>query len=114
MERENVLSLPTVQTLFNKFFRRGHKFFRDQMAGWIVHPEARPRIFGINRHNFNALAPMNRGEAIENAQEQMEGRYRDLFQRPTTAFTIATVLKLPLRRSLLVGQSSRSFKTLNS
>ena len=24
---------------------------------------------------------MNRGEAIENAQEQMESRYRDLFQR---------------------------------
>ena len=50
MERENVLSLPTVQTLFNKFFRRGHKFFRDQMASWIVHPEARRSIFGINRH----------------------------------------------------------------
>src|ERR1700686_831376 len=25
MERENVLSLPAVQTLFNKFFRKGHR-----------------------------------------------------------------------------------------
>ena len=29
MERENVLSLSMVQTLFNKFFRNGQRFFRD-------------------------------------------------------------------------------------
>jgi hypothetical protein len=81
MERETVLSLPTVQTLFNKFFRRGHRLFRDRMADWIVHPNARKRLFGITRAAFNALAPNQRGQAIEDAQEQMEARYRDLFQR---------------------------------
>src|SRR5712692_5145932 len=35
MERENVLSLPAVQTLFNKFF------------DWIVHSDAKQRVFGI-------------------------------------------------------------------
>ena len=47
MKRENVLSLPAVQTLFNKFFRRGHKFFRDRLPDWIVHPDAQKRLFGM-------------------------------------------------------------------
>src|SRR5690242_14213821 len=29
MERENVLSLETIRKLFNKFFRKGHRFFGD-------------------------------------------------------------------------------------
>lgn len=81
MERENVLSLPTVQTLFNKFFRKGHKLFRDQLADWIVHVDAKKRLFGITRAAFNALAIDQRGSAIETAHEQMEDRYRDIFQR---------------------------------
>ena len=81
MERENVLSLPAVQTLYNKFFRRGHRLFRDRMADWIVHPDARKRLFGITRTAFNALAADQRGQAIEDAQEQMKERYGDLFQR---------------------------------
>jgi hypothetical protein len=56
MERENVLSPPAVQTLFNKFFRRGRRFFRDQMADWIVHSDAKKRLFGITHTAFNALA----------------------------------------------------------
>lgn len=81
MERENVLSLPAVQTLFNKFFRRGHKLFRDRMADWIVHPDAKKRLFGTTGAAFNALAANQRGQAIEDAQDQMEERYGDLFQR---------------------------------
>jgi hypothetical protein len=81
MERENVLSLPAVQTLFNKFFRRGHKLFRDLLADWIVHPDAKKRRFGMTDVAFNALAPNQRGQAIEDAQDQMEERYRYLFQR---------------------------------
>jgi hypothetical protein len=81
MERENVLSLPAVQTLFNKFFRRGHKFFRDLLVSWIVHSDAKKRLFGITHTAFNALAADQRRQAIEDAQEQMEERYRDLFQR---------------------------------
>jgi hypothetical protein len=81
MERENVLSLPAVQTLFNKFFRKGHRLFRDRMADWIVHPNAKQRVFDITRAAFNVLAGEQRGQAIEDAQDQMEGRYRELFQR---------------------------------
>jgi len=81
MERENVLSLATVQTLFNKFFRPGRRFFRDRLPDWIVHPDAKKRLFGITRSAFNALAPNQRGQAVQQAQEQMADRYRDLFQR---------------------------------
>lgn len=81
MERENVLSLPAVRTLFNKFFRKGHKLFGDRMADWIVHPDAKKRLFGITRVAFSALAANQKGKAIEDAQEQMEERFRELFQR---------------------------------
>lgn len=81
MERENVLSLPTVQTLFNKFFRDGHKFFRDRIADWIDHPESKKRVFGITRAAFSSLAPDLKRLATTVAREQMEDRYRELFQR---------------------------------
>jgi len=81
MERENVLSLPAVQTLFNKFFRRGHRLFRDRMADWVVHPDAKKRLFGITRAAFVGLAADQRGRAIEEGQDQMEERYAELFQR---------------------------------
>jgi hypothetical protein len=81
MERENVLNLPAVRTLFNKFFRKGHRFFRDRMSDWIVHPEATKRLFGITRTAFNALAPRQKGAAIETAHERMDERYREIFQR---------------------------------
>ncbi len=81
MERENVLSLPAVQTLFNKFFRVGHKFFRDQITDWIAHPESKKRVFGITRTAFSSLVQDQKRQATKDAREQMEDRYRELFQR---------------------------------
>jgi hypothetical protein len=81
MERENVLSLATVQMLFNKFFRNGQKFFRDVLPAWIAHPDGRRRVFGITATRFNAL-PLNRqGQAVVNAQGRMDERFREIFQR---------------------------------
>jgi len=81
MERENVLSLSAIQTLFNKFFRNGHRFFRDCIPDWIIHDDARKQVFGITRAGFMALPKSQRGRAIDTALRQLEGRYRDLFQR---------------------------------
>jgi hypothetical protein len=81
MERENVLSLPTVQTLFNKFFRNGQKFFRDLLPNWIVHPDASRRVFGISAHRFTALTASWRGQAVAEAQAFLEERFREIFQR---------------------------------
>jgi hypothetical protein len=81
MERENVLSLDTIRKLFNKFLRSDRRFFRNLLADWIVHADAKKRVFGITQSAFTSLAADVRGQAIEDAQEQMEERYRDLFQR---------------------------------
>jgi len=81
MERETVLSLSAVQTLFNKFFRKGHKLFRDRMADWIVHPDSMKRLFGISRDVFNALGADQKPLATEKALAQMENSYRAIFQR---------------------------------
>lgn len=55
MERENVLSLNSIQSLFNKFFTKGNKFFRDLVGGWIGKPGAKTRLFGITPATYNAL-----------------------------------------------------------
>jgi hypothetical protein len=81
MERENVLTLAAIQTLFNKFFRNGQKFFRELLPGWIVHPDARRRIFGITARRFNSLQATQRGAAIADAWSRMEERFREIFQR---------------------------------
>jgi hypothetical protein len=81
MERENVLSLATIQTLFNKFFSNGQKFFRDLMPNWIGHPNSHRRLFGITAARFNSLPPNLRGSAVTNAQKSLEGRFRGIFQR---------------------------------
>jgi hypothetical protein len=81
MERENVLSLATIQTLFNKFFGAGREFFRDLLPDWIVHADARRSLFGISAARFNALPPNLRGQAVADAQARLEERFRGIFQR---------------------------------
>jgi hypothetical protein len=41
MVRETVIKLETIQTLFNKFFRKGRRFLHDCLDVWIS-PNARP------------------------------------------------------------------------
>jgi hypothetical protein len=81
MERESVLRLKTVQDLFNKFFRKGRRFFRDLLPGWVVDPEATKRVFGIAPIDFAALPAHQQGQALDKAQEHMAKRYKDIFQR---------------------------------
>jgi hypothetical protein len=81
MERETVLNLATIQTLFNKFFRNGQKFFRDLLPAWIVHPDCHRRLFLISAARFHALPPHLRGQAVADAQTRLEARFRKIFQR---------------------------------
>lgn len=81
MERENVLRLDTIHGLFNKFFRKGQKLFRDVLPAWIVHPAARRHVFGITAARFNALNPAGKNAATGMALETMESRFRTIFQR---------------------------------
>jgi hypothetical protein len=81
MERENVISLSAIQTLFNKFFRKGHRFFGDQLDTWMSRPDAKIRLFGISRAGYVALTDANKNTARQNAIDQFEERFKAIFQR---------------------------------
>lgn len=81
MERENVISLPAIQTLFNKFFRKGHRFFRDLLDAWISRPDSKIRLFGISRVDYVTMIDADKHQARENASDQLEDRFRAIFQR---------------------------------
>lgn len=81
MERENVISLAMIQTLFNKFFRKGHKFFRDLLDAWMSRPDAKIRLFGVARIDYVAMTDPDKHVARENAIDQFEERFRAIFQR---------------------------------
>jgi hypothetical protein len=81
MERENVISLAAVQTLFNKFFRRGHKFFRDLLDAWISHPDSKIRLLGVSRADYAVMTGPEKQRAREDAIDQFEDRLRAIFQR---------------------------------
>src|SRR5690606_19461196 len=80
-ERENVISLYAVQTLFNKFFRKKHRFFRDQLDVWMSRPDAKIRLFGILRADYMAMTDPNKQIARSEAIDQFEERFRMIFQR---------------------------------
>ncbi len=81
MDRENVVSLPSIQQLFNKFFRKGHRFFRDLLDGWITRPDAKIRLFGVAQVDYLAMIDSDKHKAREGAIEQFEERFRRIFQR---------------------------------
>ncbi|MBI1901820.1 MAG: hypothetical protein HYS13_12005 [Planctomycetia bacterium] len=81
MERENVLSLGAIRTLFNKFFRKGHKFFGDVFDSWITHRAAKKRVFGITGNAYRALNAAGKTAARGDAIDAMEDRYAMIFQR---------------------------------
>lgn len=59
MERENVLSLDTVRSLFNRFFRDQHKFFRQILDGWVSRADARRLLFGYPAPATTHFRPIN-------------------------------------------------------
>jgi len=81
MERENVLSLATIQSLFNKFFRPGHRFFRELLDRWMSRPDSDIRLFGMWPADYIAGSESEKREARENAIEVFEGRFGTIFQR---------------------------------
>lgn len=81
MERENVISLKAVKDLFNKFFRKKHRFFRDQLDAWMSRPDAKIRLFGISQADYVAKPPQDKHTAREAAIDQFEERFKAIFQR---------------------------------
>lgn len=81
MERENVLTLAAVQTLFNKFFRKERRLFGCRIEDWILHADSKKRMFGIAQPAFVTLSGNSKANAIVAARQQMEDRFSEIFQR---------------------------------
>ena len=81
MAKENVLSLETIQALFKRFLRPHHRFFQDVLDPWIMHANAKRRVFGIARTAYIALPEADRATARTAAWESMDDRYEEIFQR---------------------------------
>jgi hypothetical protein len=81
MERETVLSLDTIQSLFNKFFRHHQKLFGDVLERWIMHPDSQKRVFWINPSAYHAMTPAEKVAARKDATRVMRNRYNKIFQR---------------------------------
>jgi hypothetical protein len=81
MERETVLSLATIQSLFNKFFREDRRFFHGLLDAWMTHLDAKPRLFGITPGAYRALTPADKDKARRRAMEQLKDRFGAIFQR---------------------------------
>jgi hypothetical protein len=120
MERENVLSLATVQNLFNRFFAEDRRFFKSSVLdAWLSDSDAKVRLFGITRTAYQALSNDGKEQARKQAREQMEDRFRDLFQRrpdcihncdrprvrPQPLATSGTVLKVIQDVEFIVSRS---------
>lgn len=81
MLRENVISLSTIQTLFNKFFRKGQRFFHDLLDVWISRPDAKARLFGVSQVDYLALNSGQKRKARVDAIDQFQDRFGSIFQR---------------------------------
>lgn len=82
IESENVLSLEKVRSLFNHFFRRGHKLLnQDTIERWILHPQAKSRLFGLTPTQYRARPAADKAQAKKDAIEQFELHFEEIFQR---------------------------------
>ena len=82
IESENVLSLDKIRTLFNHFFRKKFKLLnQDTIEGWILHPQAKSRLFGLTATQYRAKAGAAKEIAKRDALEQFELHFEEIFQR---------------------------------
>ena len=82
MEDENVLSLEKIRSLFNHFFRKGHKIVsKETLEDWILHPDSRYRMFKILSKDYRIMSPAQKVTEKDKAFDAFEERYEAIFQR---------------------------------
>lgn len=82
IEDENVLSLEKIKMLFNHFFRQNHKIFAQQtIEKWILHRQAKVRLFGITPTAFRALVGSAKNRAKKDALKKFQDCFEQIFQR---------------------------------
>lgn len=82
IETENVLALEKIRSLFNHFFRKGHKILGlDTVESWILHRCSKQRLFGISATRYRTLTGSPKQKAKEDALNQLHERFEAIFQR---------------------------------
>ncbi|ALS66587.1 MULTISPECIES: hypothetical protein [Pandoraea] len=82
IEDENVLSLNKIKQLFNHFFRKTHKILtQTTIESWILHTQAKTRLFGITKTAYRALNATDKAKARGDALDQFENCFEEIFQR---------------------------------
>ena len=82
IESENILSIEKIATLFNQFFPKGQvPLTQDTLADLILHPNAKPRLFGINSARYRAKNASDQAKARKNGLLKLKNRFAVIFQR---------------------------------
>lgn len=82
VEDETVLSLDKIKKLFNQFCRRHHKPFSTvNIDAWIVHREAKNRLFGVSPSAYRGLTGTAKSTRRDLSTEQFAARFDLIFQR---------------------------------
>lgn len=82
VEKDNVLSLPKVQKLFNPFFTQGQKLFEPPVIdNLIISRNAPNRITGFTRTQYRAKSGHALDSARKSIRKRMNARFKSIFQR---------------------------------
>jgi hypothetical protein len=82
MERDNVLSVEKVKSLFNPFFRDNQKLFAGVADTWIALPDSTARLFGTTSAAYAAVpAGQPKNQARDTAVRSFGARLGKLIQR---------------------------------
>ena len=84
VEKDNVLSINKIKTLFNHYFRKDHKLFVDtgtSIDRWINSNNYRQRIFRIDKKLYKDSVGKTKNIIKQEALKHLEERFSKIFQR---------------------------------
>lgn len=84
IEKDNVLSIDKIKTLFNQFFSDDEKLFNERTNSidrWLLHRDSKFRLFGVNKTEYRNSVGRDKGVLKRKALEHLEDRFELIFQR---------------------------------
>lgn len=81
MDSQNILSLDSMQQHFNKLLRQNHKLFSNTIESWLLHRDAKQRVFGTTKYLYRQLSGNAKDTALKAMRTRFETHYQDIFQR---------------------------------
>lgn len=82
IEKESVLDLAKIKSLFNPFFDRDRKLFGERsFDAWLFHRDGPHRLFGVRKPEYRRLQGRQLEDARNTARRKFEKRFYCIFQR---------------------------------